>query len=90
MFSTIDNFIGSKASQNKAILSVPGGVRFMIGQKTSKSGNHNLSKMTLAYRTTQNALAAPLYTTWTSPKIDHFNHTLKFESKNFPSHRGFK
>ena len=60
MFSTIDNFIGSKASQNKAILSVPREVKFMIGLNTSKSGNYNLSKMTLAHRTTRHARAVPL------------------------------
>ena len=58
--STINNFIGSKASQNKTILSVPRGFRFMIGQITSTTGNHNLSKMTQAYRTTRHVLAAPL------------------------------
>ena len=33
----------------------------MIGLTTSTSGNHNLSKMTLAHRTTRHARAAPLY-----------------------------
>ena len=60
MFSTINDFIGIQTSQNKAILGVPRGARFMIGLNTSKSGNHNLSKMTLAHRTTRHARAAPL------------------------------
>ena len=60
MFSTINNFIG-KASQNKAILSVPWGVIFMIGLKTSTFTNNNLSKMTLAHRNTRLARAAPLF-----------------------------
>ena len=60
MFSTINNFIDIQASQNKAILSVPRGVRFMIGLNKSTSCNHNLSTMTLAHRTTRHARAAPL------------------------------
>ena len=60
MFSTINDFIGIQTSQNKAILGVPRGARFMIGLNTSKSGNHNLSKMTLAHRSTRHARAAPL------------------------------
>ena len=60
MFSTVNDFIGIQASQNRAILSVPRGVRFMIGLNTSKSDNHNLSKMTLAHRSTLHAHAAPL------------------------------
>ena len=60
IFSTINNFMGSKASQNKAILSVPRGLRFMIGLNTSKFGNHYLSKMILAHRTIRHAHAAPL------------------------------
>ena len=60
MFSTINDFIGSQASQNKAILSVLRRVRFMIGLITLTSGNYNLSKMTIAHRTTRNARAAPL------------------------------
>ena len=60
MFSTINNFLGSQASQKKAILSVPQGFRFIIGLNTSTFGNDNLSKMTLAHRTTRHARAAPL------------------------------
>ena len=53
--------MGSQASQNKVILSVPRGVRFMIVLNTSTFGNnHNLSKMTLAHRTTRHARAVPL------------------------------
>ena len=59
-FLDINNFIGSQASQNKAIFSVPRGVRFMISLNTSTFGNHNLSKMTLAHRTTRHIRAAPL------------------------------
>ena len=75
MFSTINDFIGIQTSQNKAILGVPRGARFIIGLNTSKSGNHNLSKMTLAHRTTRHAPAAPLPARH-NPYVGHAWHQL--------------
>ena len=59
-FLTSHDFIGSQASQNKAILSVPSGVKFTIGLNTSTPASHLPSKMTLTRRITRQARAVPL------------------------------
>ena len=52
-FSTIHDFIVRQVSQNKAILSIPSGVKLTIGLNTSTSASHTHFKMTLTCRTTR-------------------------------------